>query len=397
MENNGNVTTNSEFKNRCYGLVIIKSENSKFNADFTGNPRRLPDDKGTIYATDKALKYCIRRYWGDNGKDVFVWRSHLDNGNLRTRDERMEYMRNELSKKCDDLKNLIEIEKWVKDRKESKKNNEGKEYKLTDDEVKEIIDKFSNSSICKYIEDLKSKVDNLKNDKEKSKAYDEKIQEIRKDITAMIFSKCIDTKLFGVTYTGEGPLSLTGPMQISYGINRYVDNTIYINDILSPYPTGEEGTLQGSVGKESKTLLSYYVYDFSFNPKNIVTHYDTCKSIKDLMTVTSEEIDSIKEALKYSVTFLDTTSKIGSENVLLLFVTLNENSKICLPAMKNFVEIKDDINNPSKKIIDLEKVMCELFTKKDDIEKIELYYNINIYNVSQGSYNFNGKLTTYNL
>ncbi|QKZ14676.1 type I CRISPR-associated protein Cas7 [Spirosoma sp. KUDC1026] len=49
------------FPNRVFGCVIIKSVNSNYNADFTSQPRRLPD--GTVYATDKALKYTVRNYW----------------------------------------------------------------------------------------------------------------------------------------------------------------------------------------------------------------------------------------------------------------------------------------------------------------------------------------------
>lgn len=48
------------FKNRVFGCAIIKSINSNYNADFTHQPRTLPD--GTVYATDKALKYSIRNY-----------------------------------------------------------------------------------------------------------------------------------------------------------------------------------------------------------------------------------------------------------------------------------------------------------------------------------------------
>lgn len=50
-----------EFNNRVYGFAIIKSINSNYNADFSGQPRKLPN--GTVYATDKALKYSIRNYW----------------------------------------------------------------------------------------------------------------------------------------------------------------------------------------------------------------------------------------------------------------------------------------------------------------------------------------------
>lgn len=50
-----------EFNNRVYGFAIIKSINSNYNADFSGQPRKLPN--GKVYATDKALKYSIRNYW----------------------------------------------------------------------------------------------------------------------------------------------------------------------------------------------------------------------------------------------------------------------------------------------------------------------------------------------
>lgn len=52
-----------EFKNRVFGCVIVKSINSNYNADFSHQPRTLPD--GTVYATDKALKYAIKNYLKD--------------------------------------------------------------------------------------------------------------------------------------------------------------------------------------------------------------------------------------------------------------------------------------------------------------------------------------------
>jgi len=48
------------FTNRVYGVQIIKSKNSNYNADFTGSPRTLPD--GTVYSTDKVDKFNIRKY-----------------------------------------------------------------------------------------------------------------------------------------------------------------------------------------------------------------------------------------------------------------------------------------------------------------------------------------------
>lgn len=48
------------FQNRAFGCVIVKSINSNYNADFSHQPRTLPD--GTVYATDKVLKYSVRNW-----------------------------------------------------------------------------------------------------------------------------------------------------------------------------------------------------------------------------------------------------------------------------------------------------------------------------------------------
>ena len=50
----------TEFKNKVFGCVVVKAINSNYNADFSGQPRTLPN--GKVYATDKALKYLIKNY-----------------------------------------------------------------------------------------------------------------------------------------------------------------------------------------------------------------------------------------------------------------------------------------------------------------------------------------------
>ena len=66
----------NEFKNRVFGCVIIKSINSNYNADFSGQPRKLPN--GTVYATDKALKYSVRNYWKKNLGLNLLYFKHLN-------------------------------------------------------------------------------------------------------------------------------------------------------------------------------------------------------------------------------------------------------------------------------------------------------------------------------
>lgn len=82
---------NNSFKNRVFGCVVIKSVNSNYNADFSHQPRTLPD--GTVYATDKALKYTVRNYlkknWGD--EKVFYFKSL--NQDMQPRDLDESYVR----------------------------------------------------------------------------------------------------------------------------------------------------------------------------------------------------------------------------------------------------------------------------------------------------------------
>lgn len=100
----------AEFKKRVYGCAIVKAINSNYNADFSGQPRTLPD--GIVYATDKAFKYSIKKYLKDayENVDVFYMKTLNDNLNPRSLDERYEYLFRAKPKdetKKDVVKNLL--------------------------------------------------------------------------------------------------------------------------------------------------------------------------------------------------------------------------------------------------------------------------------------------------
>lgn len=78
------------FNNRVFGCAVIKSVNSNYNADFTHQPRTLPD--GTVYATDKALKYTVRNYLKKAFPDekVFYFKTLSTEMQPRTLDETYE-------------------------------------------------------------------------------------------------------------------------------------------------------------------------------------------------------------------------------------------------------------------------------------------------------------------
>lgn len=78
------------FSNRVFGCVVVKSINSNYNADFSHQPRTLPD--GTVYATDKVLKYSVRNYFKKTypAEKVFYFKSFSEEMQPRTLDETYE-------------------------------------------------------------------------------------------------------------------------------------------------------------------------------------------------------------------------------------------------------------------------------------------------------------------
>lgn len=65
----------TKFNKRVYGLIGVSSVLANWNADFTGRPKSLAD--GTIFASDKALKYAIKRFWANDGEKVLYMRSYV--------------------------------------------------------------------------------------------------------------------------------------------------------------------------------------------------------------------------------------------------------------------------------------------------------------------------------
>lgn len=70
--------------NRVYGVIGIKSIMANWNADFSGYPKTISD--GSIFGSDKALKYSIKKYWEDRGEKILYIKSFkTDKGKIRPR------------------------------------------------------------------------------------------------------------------------------------------------------------------------------------------------------------------------------------------------------------------------------------------------------------------------
>ncbi|WP_417884908.1 type I CRISPR-associated protein Cas7 [Zunongwangia sp.] len=287
----------NSFNNRVYGCAIIKSVNSNYNADFSGQPRKLPN--GKVYATDKALKYTVRNYLKEVlGERIFYFKS-LD---------------------------------------------------------KKMAPRTLDETYLHYFKEFENE-----KDKDKSK--------LRLEVLENLLT-CLDVRLFGGTYAGKTNISLHGTCQITPGINKYPENTIYSEQIMSPFKNSNEKSADSTMttlGTQSRLEEGHYVHNFSINPRNIEEDVSRVEG----QGLSEEDITKLKEGLRRGASFYDSAAKAGTENELLLWIQLKEEAKIVLPSLVDLVEI--DAN----KVIDLDKVNKLLSEShiKENIKKIEIYYS----------------------
>ncbi|RHJ87622.1 type I CRISPR-associated protein Cas7 [Parabacteroides sp. AM08-6] len=297
---------NNLFKNRVFGCAIIKSANSNYNADFSHQPRTLPD--GTVYATDKALKYTVRNYmdkvWPE--EKVFYFKSL--NEDMQPRDLDQTY-----------IQLFGEYPKM--DKKEEMKG-------------RKII-----------LENLMS---------------------------------CLDVRLFGGTFASKNAnFSIHGVVQPTHGINRFVEGIIYSEQIASPFRNSNNKStesMQTTLGTQFKLKEGHYVHHFSVNPGNLrdITEFIANEG------VSVEDIQKLKKALCCGATFYDSSAKAGTENEALLWVELKEGSKLVLPSFVELISVNEE------REIDFNQIRLLLQKEyiKEEIAKIELYYNKGITKVT---------------
>jgi CRISPR-associated protein Csh2 len=268
------------------GLVVVNAKNASFNAGFDGLPRRLPT--GRIFATDKALKYCIREHLSKN-EPVFVQRTKVAHTNKDGTVQRYLTLKENYLKKCN----------------------------------KESIPKDETA----IIEDLK---------------------------------KFIDIRLFGVVFAVDSNISLTGPCQINYGINRFKGSNIFSSEILSPYRNPNEKSAdsqQTTIGEQSRADDVYYVYDICLNMNS---------AEKQGIEISDEDIEKLKNALKYSVGEVTSATMFGCETVSMLWFE-NQSDRI----FNNLNSLVDVYETDDDTIVDYSKVtnLIEEDINKDSFEQ----------------------------
>jgi CRISPR-associated protein Csh2 len=149
--------------NRVYGVIGIKAKMANWNADFTGRPKSISD--GTIFGSDKALKYPMKKMWENEGKKVLFIKSWKeDKGSIVPNNlgERYNALFEEITDKTPtkevmiNLFNAIDVKNFGATFAEKKQNISitgavqfGQGFNKFDDtniEVQDILSPFQNSN-----------------------------------------------------------------------------------------------------------------------------------------------------------------------------------------------------------------------------------------------------------
>jgi len=305
------------FNNRVFGLVIIKAINSNFNADFTGQPRTLPD--GRVYATDKALKYSVRHY----------------------------------------LNQQYPQEKILYYKRLNKNTNP---YSLA--ELYDVV------GLGKFDEDYKDKNKVLKNILSclDVKLFGSTFAPKKKD-------NKVNLSVHGTVQINHGINQFYRDGQTVDEIYSEQISAPFRSD------SEDKEAAQSTIGRQSKLREGHYAYHFSINPQNLQPLVDLVneKDISQAtgLTVGDEvekgDVDKLKEALRVGVTHFDSSSKAGSDNELLLWVQLKENNKRVLPSFSEMVRVT---RQNGKVVIDLTELtkLLKQVEKDLDKEKTVMYY-----------------------
>ena len=95
---------------------------------------------------------------------------------------------------------------------------------------------------------------------------------------------------------------------------------------------------------------------------------------KDTKVLSVDDIAKLKEALKKGVTYYDSAAKAGCENELLVWVTLNPDSKLVLPNFTQLMKMEKE-KVDGKVQLDLSAFKTVLEENASEIDSIEISLN----------------------
>lgn len=294
---------------RVYGILGISSVMSNWNADFSGFPKTTSD--GTVFGSDKALKYPIKKMWENEGEKVL----------------------------------------YIKSLKISK-DDKSSDTTIVPRSLKERYEQLFNVEDLKDCKDTETVLKNI------FTAIDVK------NFGATFAESGNNISITGAVQIGQGfnkyADSVAEEQQI---LSPFRDAT---KDKKKDESNDEnEEAKNSTLGTKIVSNEAHYFYPFAINPLAYKGYVE--------MGVTNgyseEDYLKFKKSAMVAATSYATNAKIGCENELAIFVVTKPNTY--LPNLSEYVTFE---KGEDKNIITLSfgELLREL---NDNIDSIEIYYN----------------------
>jgi len=278
--------------NRVYGVIGIKAKMANWNADFTGRPKSITD--GTIFGSDKALKYPMKKMW--NSED----------------------------------KNILFLKSW----KESEPNKDGKTSMIPN----QLGERYANlfEPIDKKTTSTKEVLINLFNCTDV------------KNFGATFAEEGQNISITGAVQFGQGfnKFEYT-ETEVQDILSPFADSRAKEKSKKNKDDEGEEAK-QSTLGTKITVDEAHYFYGFSINPSS----YNEYNEIVHNAEYTEADYEEFKRVALVSATAYSTNSKFGCENEFALFVECKDDTTY-LPDLSDYIEFDSD---SEKRVVDLTKV-----------------------------------------
>ncbi|CZE47059.1 type I CRISPR-associated protein Cas7 [Campylobacter geochelonis] len=304
--------------NRVYGVIGIGAKMANWNADFTGRPKST--GSGDIFASDKALKFPMKKMWENDGENVLYVKSFKDG------------------------KNNTIVPNELADRYRLIFNN----LKKGETATKEVL-----ANLFKCID--------------------------VKNFGATFAEEGFNLSITGAVQIGQGmnKYELTN-VEVQDILSPFADSKAK----EKTKKDAEEGVeaKQSTLGTKIMVDEAHYFYGFCINPKA----YDEYKKIlsDESFGYTELDYEKFKKAARLGATYFNSNSKFGCENEFALFIETQND--IYLPDLSEYIEFDSQnraINlEKIEKFIKDKVIKAEIFYNPLVIEVKSKFDKFNIYN-----------------
>lgn len=307
---------------RVYGVIGIASRMSNWNADFTGYPKTTSD--GSVFGSDKALKYPIKAMWNQQGEKVLYIKS---------------------LKKQEGKKGEIELL--------PRSLTERYDY-LFGREDSQIKDK------TEVLRNLFSAID-------------------VKNFGATFAEKGNNISITGAVQIGQG----MNKYEESYALEQQILSPFRDDSVKENRKEEKEDAKSTTLGTKIVSDEAHYFYPFAINP----TAYNEFVDLGVTDGYTEEDYQKFKNTTLVAATSFSTNAKIGCENEFALFVEtapdiylpdLSQYVKFSKSENLNTIQLNlDDLLNQMRE--DIKKV--ELYYNPYTLKVVHNITNAKTYNI----------------